>query len=273
MSMSYRLREATLPVLPPDHQPIRVLHFSDLHLTPSRRREIADIKSFAALKPDLVISTGDFLADKDAVPVVLDALEGLLHLPGLFVFGSNDYYSPRAKNPLSYLFKDHGKRVLGDLLPVEELRSSLVQHGWRDLNHHRATLTIKGTTIEFRGTDDAHLNRDDYSTIAGAPGDCDLAVGVTHAPYLRIIKSMSRDQLDVIFAGHTHGGQVRLPWPGGSRALTTNCDLPTWRARGVTRVAGEPWLNVSAGMGTSPFARMRVASPPEVSLITLESSL
>jgi len=114
MSMSYRLREATLPVLPPDHQPIRVLHFSDLHLTPSRRREIADIKSFAALKPDLVISTGDFLADNDAVPVVLDALEGLLHLPGLFVFGSNDYYSPRAKNPLSYLFKDHGKRVLGD---------------------------------------------------------------------------------------------------------------------------------------------------------------
>ena len=84
---------------------------------------------------------------------------------------------------------------------------------------------------------------------------------------------MSRDQLDVIFAGHTHGGQVRLPWPGGSKALTTNCDLPTWRARGVTQIKGEPWLNVSAGMGTSPFARIRVASPPEVSLITLESSL
>jgi predicted MPP superfamily phosphohydrolase len=127
--------------------------------------------------------------------------------------------------------------------------------------------------IEARGTDDAHLKRDDYSLVAGEPGRCDLAIGVTHAPYLRLIEAMSKDQLDVIFAGHTHGGQVRLPMFGGSRALTTNCDLPHWRARGVTRVEGEPWLNVSAGMGTSPFARIRVASPPEVSLITLESSL
>lgn len=126
--------------------------------------------------------------------------------------------------------------------------------------------------IEARGTDDAHLNRDDYSLVAGPAKDCDIAIGVTHAPYLRVLEAMSADNLDMIFAGHTHGGQVRLPWPGGSKALTTNCDLPTWRARGVTRVDGEPWLNVSAGMGTSPFARIRVASPPEVSLITLESA-
>ena len=109
--------------------------------------------------------------------------------------------------------------------------------------------------------------------MAGDPESCDLAIGVTHAPYLRILEAMSRDHLDVIFAGHTHGGQVRMPWPGGSKALTTNCDLPTWRARGVSKLPNEPWLNVSAGMGTSPFARIRVASPPEVSLITLESSL
>ena len=271
--MSYRLREATLPVLPIGHAPIRILHFSDLHLTPQRSKEIADIRSFASLKPDLVVSTGDFLADAAAVPVVLDALGELLTLPGVFVFGSNDYYEPRPKNPLSYLFKDHGKRILGTHLPYEELRSGLIASGWKDLNHHRALLTIKGNVVEFRGTDDAHLQRDDYSQVAGAPEKCDLAVGVTHAPYLRIIEAMSRDQLDLIFAGHTHGGQVRLPWPGGSKALTTNCDLPNWRARGVSQIKGEPWLNVSAGMGTSPFARIRVASPPEVSMITLESSV
>ncbi len=273
MPMSYRLREATLPVLPGGHQPIRILHFSDLHLTPKRAVEIADIKSFAALKPDLVISTGDFLADRAAVPIALDALDGLLEIPGVFVFGSNDYYSPRLKNPLRYLMRDHGKRVLGDLLPIEDLRNGLTNRGWKDLNHQRSTLKIKGSTIEFRGVDDAHLELDDYSKVAGSALECDLAIGVTHAPYLRILEAMSRDSLDLIFAGHTHGGQVRLPWPGGSKALTTNCDLPTWRARGVSQVKGEPWLNVSAGMGTSPFARIRVASPPEVSLITLESSV
>ncbi len=269
--MAYKVREAVLPVLPAGHRSIRVLHLSDLHLTPSRKTEIADIKSFARLKPDLVISTGDFLAHKDAVPVVLAVLDELLNLPGLFVFGSNDYYAPKFKNPFSYLKKDHGPRILGAELPFQDLAHGLAVRGWKNLNHNRATLSINGTTIEARGTDDAHLDRDDYSLVAGPAAHCDLAIGVTHAPYLRILNAMSADDVDLIFAGHTHGGQVRLPWLGGSKALTTNCDLPNHRARGVSIEEGEPWLNVSAGMGTSPFARIRVASPPEVSLITLEA--
>ncbi|MEY2815089.1 MAG: hypothetical protein RIS05_837 [Actinomycetota bacterium] len=267
--MSYVLRQAQIPILPKGHAPIRILHFSDLHLTPARKTEIADIKSFADLKPDLVISTGDFLAHMDAVPVVLDALEPLLDTPGLFVFGSNDYYAPKPKNPLKYLLPDNGERIHGEDLPWPELDLGLQARGWKNLNHNRATLTINGTTIEARGTDDAHLEFDDYSLVAGPPGECDIAIGVTHAPYLRILKGMSDDGLDAIFAGHTHGGQVRLPWIGGSRALTTNCDLPNWRARGLTKFGDEPYLHVSAGMGTSPFARIRVASPPEVSLVTL----
>ena len=110
MPMAYKVREATLTLLPKGSNEIKVLHFSDLHLTPSRRKEISDIKSFIKLKPDLVISTGDFLAHKDAVPTALDALDQLLDLPGLFVFGSNDYYAPSFKNPFSYLRKDNGER-------------------------------------------------------------------------------------------------------------------------------------------------------------------
>ena len=267
--MSYVLREAQIPVLPTGHSPIRILHFSDLHLTPKRKSEIADIKSWVKYSPDLIISTGDFLADMEAVPTVLDALDGLLDIPGLFVFGSNDYYAPKPKNPLKYLLADHGKRIHGEDLPWPELDKGLTTRGWINLNKSRTVLKINDSEIEARGTDDAHLNFDDYSLVAGAPAQCDIAIGVTHAPYLRILKGMSEDGLDAIFAGHTHGGQVRLPLPGGSRALTTNCDLPTWRARGLTRFAKEPYLHVSAGMGTSPFARIRVASPPEVSLVTL----
>ena len=101
MPMAYKVRTATLPLLPKRASDIRILHFSDLHLTPNKKREIADIKSFIKLKPDLVISTGDFLAHKDAVNPVIDALQELLELPGLFVFGSNDYYAPKFKNPFS----------------------------------------------------------------------------------------------------------------------------------------------------------------------------
>ena len=97
MPMAYKVREAILPLLPQGSKDIRVLHFSDLHLTPNRKKEIADIKSFINLKPDLVISTGDFLAHQDAVPTAIDALDELLNLPGLFVFGSNDYFAPSFK--------------------------------------------------------------------------------------------------------------------------------------------------------------------------------
>jgi predicted MPP superfamily phosphohydrolase len=269
--MSYKIRQAELPILPQGHRPIRVLHFSDLHLTPRRSREIADIKSFISLKPDLVISTGDFLAHMEAVPTALNALDELLDIPGLFVFGSNDYYAPKVKNPMKYLLPNHGKRIHGGELPWRELDAGLQKRGWKNINTSRAKLSINGTTIEARGTDDAHLEFDNYSLVAGKPEVSDIAIGVTHAPYLRILSAMSADNLDAIFAGHTHGGQVRLPFPGGSKALTTNCDLPNWRARGLTKLDGEPYLNVSAGMGTSPFARIRVASPPEVSLVTLTS--
>lgn len=268
--MGYVVREAHIPILPPGSQQIRVLHFSDLHLTPSLKREISAIKSFINLQPDLVISTGDFLASIDAVPVVLEALDDLLDLPGLFVFGSNDYYAPVMKNPFSYLFSDHGKRVHGEELPWHDLANALARRGWHNVNFSRTLLNVNGSTIEARGTDDAHLDRDDYSLVAGQADEAaDIAIGVTHAPYRRVLAAMGNDGLDAIFAGHTHGGQVRLPWIGGSRALTTNCDLPTWRARGLTRFGKEPWLHVSAGMGTSPYSRIRLASPPEVSLVTL----
>ena len=144
MPMAYKVREATLPLLPKGSNEIRVLHFSDLHLTPNRKKEIADIKSFIKLKPDLVISTGDFLAHKEAVATTLDALKDLLQLPGLFVFGSNDYYEPKFKNPFSYLGTDHGERKLGAKLPTESLRKALKKYGWIDLNHQKEIVKVNG---------------------------------------------------------------------------------------------------------------------------------
>jgi predicted MPP superfamily phosphohydrolase len=269
--MGYQLREVSVPILPSGSRDIRILHFSDLHLTPRRKREIAEIKSWASYKPDLVISTGDFLAHPRAIETALDALDGLLDFPGLYVFGSNDYYAPRFKNPISYLRKDHGTRILGSRLDTDLLEQELTKRGWLNLNNRRSSITIKGITIDVRGTGDAHLGLDDYSKISGKPRR-DISIGVTHAPYKRVLDAMQKDLVDVVFAGHTHGGQIRVPWFGGSRSLTTNCDLPNWRSRGLTKVENEPWLNVSAGMGYSPFTPIRVFCPSEISLVKLMTS-
>ncbi|HVQ18088.1 MAG TPA: metallophosphoesterase, partial [Actinomycetes bacterium] len=98
-----------------------------------------------------------------------------------------------------------------------------------------------------------------------------------HAPYLRVLDQFARDGYDAIFAGHTHGGQVCVPWYG---ALVTNCDLEPARVRGLHRHPadsrpsdpGSSWLHVSAGLGTSPYAPIRLACRPEATLLTLTAT-
>ena len=269
-----KLRQVELPIFSKG-QSLRILHLSDLHLTPKQKNKISDLKELSSFDPDLTIVTGDFLAHQDSVPAVIDALGGLLTKPGFFVFGSNDYFAPTIKNPISYLFSNSSGSRLGRNLPWLKLQNELVKAGWLNLNQRKLITSINGITVEARGTDDAHLKRDNYAAISGKRNpDAQLSIGVTHAPYLRLLDAMHEDNLDLIIAGHTHGGQVRLPLPsflGGSRALTTNCDLPTWRARGLSKVADQPWLHISAGVGTSPFAPFRLASPPEATLLTLTS--
>jgi predicted MPP superfamily phosphohydrolase len=221
--------------------------------------------------PDLVISTGDFIAHKDGIKPLISALGKLLVTPGLFVFGSNDYYGPKFKNPLSYLLPEKGERKLGAKLNSSLLSKQLSKGAWQDLNHKKVKIKVRGVVIEARGTDDAHLELDNYPLVAGKKSkSCDISLGITHAPYERVLTAMAEDKLDLILAGHTHGGQLRLPWFGGSKALTTNCDLENWRASGLSKVNAQPWLNVSAGMGYGPFAPIRLFCPPEVSLVTLK---
>jgi predicted MPP superfamily phosphohydrolase len=241
-------------------------------LTPSRKREISIIRSWVDLKPDLVISTGDFLGHRDAIQSVLHALDPLLDIPGLYVFGSNDYYGPRLKNPLSYLKKDDGTRKLGSRLKTTEFDNRLQLRGWKNLNSSKIEILINEISIEARGTDDSHLGLDNYSLVAGKRNSkADLSIGITHAPYKRILDAMANDGLDFVFAGHTHGGQVRVPWFGGTRSLTTNCDLPNWRSRGLTKLKNEPYLHVSAGLGQSKFAPFRIFCPSEATILTLTS--
>ncbi len=278
----YTLRRFTVPVLPAGALPLRVLHVSDLHLVPGQHRRMQWVHDLAALEPDLVVNTGDNMSSPLSVPWVLETFDDLLDLPGVFVRGSNDYYSPRFNNPLKYLTQGRshhdGSRTERDM-PWRELTTAFEERGWTDLTHTRSRIELEGVRLEFVGVDDPHLELDEYASVAGpAAADADLTIGVTHAPYQRVLDAMVADGAGLVLAGHTHGGQVCLPGVG---ALTTNCDLDAGRVKGVSRWwpgagragAEEPddaaWMHVSAGLGHSPMAPYRFACRPEATLLTL----
>ncbi len=253
-------------VLPKGSKSIRVLHISDVHMAPWQKRKQAFIKSLSSEAPDLIINTGDNLGHQNVIHNVIDSYSEILKFPGVFVNGSNDYYAPRVKNPFGYLrapsIPDNSRP-----LATDELTNAFENHGWKNLNNRSTELEINGTKIGFIGVDDPHDKLDDISTVTKLRNE--LIIGVAHAPYRRVIESFAEAGADIMFAGHTHGGQVRFPLIG---ALTTNSDLPTKYAKGLSA-----WLfnekvmilNVAAGLGNSIYAPVRFWNRPEVRVITL----
>ncbi|UEJ84135.1 metallophosphoesterase [Brachybacterium halotolerans subsp. kimchii] len=186
-------------------------------------------------------------------------------------------------------------------LPLGSLRRVLTSHGWKDLTNTRASLRLTGLQVDLVGVDDPHLERDEFpapdaarDAARGATGEAGadgtgrtpaaeaaatsteadealaadvphLRIGVAHAPYQRVLDAFVDDGAQLIFAGHTHGGQLRMPGVG---ALVTNCDLPRAQARGLSTWRGVP-LNVSGGLGANPYSNFRFANPPEATLLTL----
>ncbi|WP_370413550.1 metallophosphoesterase [Streptomyces fradiae] len=276
---SFRLRRVTIPVLPRGMRDLRVLQVSDIHMVSGQRKKRAWLQSLAGLRPDFVVNTGDNLSDTEAVPEVLDALGPLMEFPGVYVFGSNDYYGPRLRNPALYLKeKVQGKHGLNGNPPVvgavhnpwEGLRDAFDAAGWVNLTNTRGRLKLPDLDLAFTGVDDPHIKRDRYERVAGGPvQDADFSMGVFHAPYLRALDAFTADGYDLLLAGHTHGGQLCVPFYG---ALVTNCDLDTDRVKGLsTHTAGghTSYLHVSAGCGTNRYTPVRFACPPEATLLTV----
>ncbi|MEY3587137.1 MAG: hypothetical protein RJB32_433 [Actinomycetota bacterium] len=252
-------------------KPLRILHISDLHFAPGQKAKANFLKELAELKPDLVVNTGDNLGHRDAVGPTLKALAPLMHFPGVFVNGSNDYRAPQPRNPLGYFLGPSKVREERDL-DTASFTEALKAAGWLGLNNQAGTLEVAGSQIGFLGLDDPHENLDDLDSLTlqrEETKDSDLVLAVAHAPYLRVLEAFAEKGAAVAFAGHTHGGQVCLP---GQKALVTNCDLPTKYAQGLSGWKfgnREILAHVSGGIGCSIHAPLRVFCPPSATLLTL----
>ncbi|XCB29233.1 hypothetical protein RQN30_08210 [Arcanobacterium hippocoleae] len=264
------------------------------------------LHSLAAQNPDLIVLTGDLISENGAITHLLAALESFRGIPGVYVFGSNDYHAPRPKNPFSYLFKNSNLSKAKPVrrLETDRLIAGLDNLGFLNLNNAAGSISVGDWDLEFAGVDDPHIGLAKYPRLdfpkssadisqqhldetgvsnaaaesaepagfaeparsAGSAGSANSAgftapagsansansagfakpitqtakikntarqrvrIGLTHAPYKDVLDWMQNAGCQIVFAGHTHGGQVCLP---GHRALVTNCDIPTSHASGL----------------------------------------
>ncbi|MEJ1089008.1 metallophosphoesterase [Microbacterium sp. Mu-80] len=272
----FTVREVTAPALAPGSAPVRVLHVSDAHMAPWQHRKQDWLASLIALEPDLIVNTGDNLGHRDALVGIRRAFAPFVGIPGVFVHGSNDVQAPSPRNPFKYFAGPSRTHAVSNLLDTEAMDAYFTDElGWHGLNNAAARLEVAGNSIDFFGVNDAHRGWDQLDTLpdalaalGSAPGRSSR-IGVTHAPYQRVMNEFVDLGADAIFGGHTHGGQVCLP---GYGTIVANCDIPLKQAKGLST-----WshggrtvpLNVSAGCGHSIYAPVRFACRPEATLLTL----
>jgi uncharacterized protein len=260
----YRLVRHRLDILPAGVHGLTVLHLSDLHLTDGDRRPARFLAGLP--KADVTVLTGDALGEPEAVEYVVRSLRPVRgRHASLFVLGSNDLYAPRPTNWLRYLIPSRRrKRRVGGRGRSADLVRLLEQDGWVHLKNRKYDRRTNGLRLEVVGLDDPHIHRSDLRVaVRGAPDAFGLAV--VHSP--DPAPELAALGYDLVVAGHTHGGQVRLPIVG---ALVSNCSIPTRLARGLARV-GPAYLHVSPGMGTSKYAPFRLLCRPEATLLELRS--
>jgi len=282
----FTVRRHELALLPPGSPPLTVLHLSDAHMAPWQHRKQEWIAELAEhVQPDLVVNTGDNLGHADGLRGIRAAFAPLRGVPGLFVHGSNDKVGPSARNPLRY-FQGPSRRVpVAQDLDTDAMDAYFADElGWTDLDNAATHVTVAGLRIDAFGVDDAHRDWDDLDALPdqiaadrrrplfARSEPTALTLGVTHAPYRRVLDRFVDLGADMILAGHTHGGQVRIPF--SPSALVANCDIPLDQARGLSTWRSDERavpLNVSAGLGHSIYAPVRFGCRPEASVLTLRA--
>ena len=241
-------REIVLPALPAELHGIRILHVSDLHAgfgpgLALLRRTVAVASTEA---PELIAVTGDLVTRRRAAGRAVDLLDRLADCAtcGAFaVLGNHDLGV--ANDPFAQGFEPAFERLA--------------------LLDGRATaVTVRGMPIAIGGVAArAYLaGASGAELVPDRPEGTALSVLLCHFPAL--LERLPPGACDLMLAGHLHGGQICVPWPGGRKSLA-HPSAGTGRAIGVREGTT---CHVSAGIGTT-FVPVRALAPATISLLTL----
>lgn len=263
----FRLTEKWVP-LREGRLSTSILHISDTHLRAGDRKLLefmAALPSRLPETPDLVLVTGDLIEGDSGIDPIVEALAPLeARLGRFYVLGSHDYYTSKGPSYTKYFKKEH-LPVSAPRNDTRKLEDGLQEKGWVALTNRTEVLETSRGSIRLAGVDDPHLHLHETGHIETAATDA-LAIGLVHAP--DVVSEWVLNGFDLVVAGHTHGGQVRIP---GMGALVTNSSLPAGLAAGLERV-GPTWLHVSPGLGNGHYTPIRFGCRPEATFLRLVAS-
>jgi len=231
--------------LSPSFQGVKIIQLSDLHSKDFGEKEKKSLEILAQLKPDFIFITGDFIDWKTSNLKSCQEFwkEISKNYPNRVfgVFGNHENHHPKSKT----------------------IKNLLTDSGVKIINNESVILRKNEDFIYLIGVDDPHENHDDIAKAMEQVENNTPKIMLAHSP--EIFRRVKDQNIDLILTGHTHGGQVNIPF-------ITNLFLPVKYDRkyksGLFK-EDSTYLYVNRGVGTTllPF---RFNAPPEITLIELE---
>lgn len=256
----YRIRISTLdigiPHLSDSLDGFTICHLSDLHIGRFGRLERKLARMLSTVDADLCLITGDLLSAPGGVEPLAQVLAGLRPKHGIFAVLGNSEHDP--------------------WMPGASVADDLAKHGIRVLINECTYLSLDGTGLSIAGVDDPFLGLDDPGRALAGCRSGSVRILLAHSP--DVLANLGAHAPDVILAGHTHGGQICIPFLG---ALWTHCRYDLKISAGyygphrLSRIAGghlaHTQMYISSGLGGSGV-RARFLCRPEVAILRLKTS-
>lgn len=230
----------------PEGSSIRILQISDVHNKKSIGSNKQLIKLTQEAQPDIIVITGDLIDYKTKdLENVYELVEGLatINRKIYFVTGNHEWR--------------------GDL--AEELMMGLSKRGVKLLDNNNEFVKIRDLSLNLCGVADWTSGQLDLNkALKGADSNI-YTVMLAHDPW--IINDYKDFVPDLTLSGHTHGGQIRLPWVGA--ILAPGQKLFPELDKGFYNLKNDKYLYIDSGVGTSAFP-IRYLNRSQITLITIK---
>ncbi|MEW6358117.1 MAG: metallophosphoesterase [Planctomycetota bacterium] len=258
----FHLGEVTIHVRKSFPRRLTVLHLTDAHFRKGHGWKRRFIEGLAERPVDFVFATGDMIDSPDGIGDCVQALAALKPRYGTyFVLGGHDHYAITLMDTIHHLTHFTTSRRASRKNETEELIKRLTEIGVSVLVNEHRRVKVDECEIVIVGLDDPFLSRDDLDAAMEGVAAEDHTILLVHSP--DVTEGAPEQDVDVVFAGHTHGGQIRLPFIG---ALVTRSTLPRRRACGVFKVK-ETVFHLNKGLGAGPITDFRLFCRPEATIV------